>query len=568
MRTYPSDTLKRALKQTADPRYFEWRGVLRNTVKKYLPIAAGILLAGLPLAAFSYWFNGSIEQKVSFETQSNASRTMAVINSRLTRASAALNDLAARGITTCSPEHIDALRKTAFVTSPLKELSIIGADGKTACTDTGLQLAQPLVVGSPYQTKVPNITLDVLHLADVDQNMVRLRRRLPEGSSIAALVPADVFIPIAAKDSAVGASHVRVTGPDGAAIANINSKVIADALPDDLYSIRVESETFGLRATGSNTRSQIVSKNPEVRTSGYLISIGIGAAILGLMAFFMRKLQRSDPTAEFSAALKRGEFVPFYQPIIDIVSGKLVGAEVLVRWRKPDGKIVPPGAFIHLMEQNGLITELTHHLMRQSCIDIGPSYSLRPHLRVSFNLTAEQCENDATVGEIKSIFAKGPIKFSQIVLELTERQEPKSFSKTRQVIASLQVLGCKVGLDDVGTGHSGLSSILKLGVDIIKIDKMFVDSMDDDRNSAAIIGTLVDLARKLGMDIVAEGVERFEQVTELRRRGIRMAQGFVFAPALPAQAFLQLVDAITPQQEAAAERPVQLQAGILRAVSA
>ena len=97
---------------------------------------------------------------------------------------------------------------------------------------------------------------------------------------------------------------------------------------------------------------------------------------------------------------------------------------------------------------------------------------------------------------------------------------------------------------------------------------MFVDSMDDDRNSAAIIGTLVDLARKLGMDIVAEGVERFEQVTELRRRGIRMAQGFVFAPALPAQAFLQLVDAITPQQEAAAERPVQLQAGILRAVSA
>jgi sensor c-di-GMP phosphodiesterase-like protein len=541
---------------------------LRTKVKKYLPIAAGILLAGLPLAAFSYWFDGSIEQKVRFETQLNSSRTMAVINSRLTRASAALNDLAARGITTCSSEHIEALRKTAFVTSPLKELSIVGADGKTMCNDTGLQLAPPLVVGTPYQTKVPNITLDVLHLTDVDQNMVRLRRRLPDGGSIAALVPADVFIPIAAKDAAVGNSHVRVTGADGAAIANINSKVIADAQPDDLYSTTSESESFGLRATVSNTRSQVASKNPEVRIGGFLVCGAIGVAILGMMAFFMRWQQRNDPTAEFAAALQRGEFVPYYQPIIDIVSGKLIGAEVLVRWRKPDGKMVSPGAFIHIMEQNGLIRDLTHHLMRQSCIDIGPSYALRPHLRVSFNLTAEQFENDATVGEIKSIFAKGPLKFSQIVLELTERQEPKSFSKTRQVIASLQVLGCKVSLDDVGTGHSGLSSILKLGVDIIKIDKMFVDSMDDDRNSAAIIGTLVDLARKLGMDIVAEGVERFEQVTELRRRGIRMAQGFVFAPALPAQAFLQLVDAITPQQEVAAERPSQLQAGILRAVSA
>ncbi len=540
---------------------------MRTPVKKYLPIAAGILLAGLPLAAFSLWLDGNIEQKVRFETQLNADRTMTMINGRLTRVAAALNDLAARGITTCSPEHIEALRKTAFVTSAIKELSIIGTDGKQSCNDTGLQLAPPQMVGSAYQTKLPNIMLDVLHLPDVNQNMVRLRRRLTEGGSVAGLVAADMFVPIAA-NVAAGNSNVRVTGPDGAAIANVNGKVIAEARPDDLFSTMAESEGFGLRVSVSNTRSQMASKNSEVRTVGFVSSTIFGIFILGFMAFLMRKSQRGDPSTEFAVALSRGEFVPFYQPIIDIVTGKLIGAEVLVRWRKPDGKIVMPGSFIHVMEQNGLIRDLTHHLMRQSCIDIGPSYACRPHLRVSFNLTAEQFEDEATVGEIRSIFAKSPLKFSQIVLELTERQEPKSFSKTRQVIASLQVLGCKVGLDDVGTGHSGLSSILKLGVDIIKIDKMFVDSMDDDRNSATIIGTLVDLARKLGMDIVAEGVERFEQVTELRRRGIRMAQGFVFAPALPAQAFLQLVDAITPQQEAAAVQPSQLQAGILRAMSA
>jgi hypothetical protein len=277
----------------------------------------------------------------------------------------------------------------------------------------------------------------------------------------------------------------------------------------------------------------------------------------------MRRQQQhsKEPAAEFVTALENGEFVPFYQPIIDIVSGKLIGAEVLVRWRKPDGSLVSPGGFIHIIEQNGLIGDLSRHLMRQACLDLGQAYGARPHLRVSFNLTAEQFETEDVVAEVRSIFSRSPMKLSQIVLELTERQEPKSFDKTRQVIASLQVLGCKVALDDVGTGHSGLSSILKLGVDIIKIDKMFVDSMDDDRNSATIIGTLVDLGRKLGMDIVAEGVERFEQVVELRRRGIRAAQGFVFAPALPVAAFLQLVEAATPQA-VGSDRPAEIPAAI------
>jgi len=205
-----------------------------------------------------------------------------------------------------------------------------------------------------------------------------------------------------------------------------------------------------------------------------------------------------------------------------------------------------PGTFIPQMEQSGLVVELSFRLMRQALIDLGEVYSRAPQLRVSFNLTADQFADESTVAEVRSIFLRSPIKMSQVVLELTERQEPADFNKTRQVIASLQVLGCKVALDDVGTGHSGLSSILKLGVDIIKIDKMFVDSMDDDRNSAAIIATLVELARKLGMDTVAEGVEHFEQVVELRRRGIRSAQGFIFAPALPVGAYVQLVDSLNP----------------------
>ncbi len=114
------------------------------------------------------------------------------------------------------------------------------------------------------------------------------------------------------------------------------------------------------------------------------------------------------------------------------------------------------------------------------------------------------------------------------------------------MIATLQGLGVRMAIDDVGTGHSGLSYILKLGVDIIKIDKMFVDAIGIDRSSTTIIETLIDLADNMRMEVVAEGVETFEQVICLRERGIRAAQGFIFAPALPASSFLQLIEAIDP----------------------
>src|SRR5262249_12444956 len=137
-----------------------------------------------------------------------------------------------------------------------------------------------------------------------------------------------------------------------------------------------------------------------------------------------------------------------------------------------------------------------------------------------------------------STFENSRVRFDQIVLEVTERQPLESLTGTRRIIAALQDIGVKIAIDDVGTGHSGLSYMLKLGVDIIKIDKMFIDAVGTDRNSAKIIETLIDLAHNMRMEVVAEGVETFEQVVFLRELGIRSAQGYVFSPPLPATSFL------------------------------
>jgi EAL domain-containing protein (putative c-di-GMP-specific phosphodiesterase class I) len=134
---------------------------------------------------------------------------------------------------------------------------------------------------------------------------------------------------------------------------------------------------------------------------------------------------------------------------------------------------------------------------------------------------------------------------------VTERHPLNNLTETRRVIAALQGLGVRIAIDDVGTGHSGLSYMLKLGVDIIKIDKVFIDSIGTDRNSNTIIETLIDLAQNMRMDIIAEGVETYEQVVALRELGIRSAQGFVFAPPLPGSSFLELVEAIDPVRPAA-----------------
>jgi sensor c-di-GMP phosphodiesterase-like protein len=202
--------------------------------------------------------------------------------------------------------------------------------------------------------------------------------------------------------------------------------------------------------------------------------------------------------------------------------------------------------FIPFLETTDLILDMTRSIMRQVSDEVGPLLEYRSNMYVAFNIAPRHLSGDVLIDDIGSIFVGGPISTSQIVLEITERYEIDDLATTRNLIAALQGLGCRIAIDDVGTGHNGLSYILKLGVDIIKIDKMFVDAIRTEAHSQAIVETLVDLARNLRMQIVAEGVEHFEQVIYLRDHGISSAQGFVFSPPLPGSAFIQLIEAIDP----------------------
>ena len=516
--------------------------VLRAFTRRNLvAIAVGVLLAGAPLVVLDFWLNRLIERQGQAEITAAARRAVALVNSRLQQVIEALDNLAAQGVNSCRPAAIDAMRQAAFSAMPVKEVALVDPDGQTQCTHLGLPLGQRNLTASVPLVGAEGYTIDVMQIAN-GQQMVRLRRKVGAGpNEIAALVPAPLFLPQVSMEGNSFSAYASIATRDGTVIGVTGERPKGAG---GRFTVKVPSEKFGFEAEIVAPRELLPAEHAGLQWLG-LFSAGVIAILLAFAALTIRRAP-GNPVADIERALAAGEFVPYYQPIVDIRSGQLLGAEVLVRWRKPDGSLVLPGAFIPLAESSGLIREMTRDLMRRVCVEAGSAIGCRPALKISFNFAGQLFSDESIVKDVRKIFSGSPIKLSQVVLELTERDPIENFTETRQVIAALQGLGVRIAIDDVGTGHSGLSYMLKLGVDIIKIDKMFVDAIGTDRNSTTIVETLVDLAHNMRMDVVAEGVETFEQVMHLRELGIRSAQGYVFAPPLPGSSFLQLVEAIDP----------------------
>jgi len=509
--------------------------------KNLLAVVAGVVLAAAPLIAFNVWLNSLIERQGQEETDTSARRAVALAESRIAQTVHALDALTAVGVDSCRPEDLTLLRQAAFATAPIKEASLLGPGSTMLCSDLGLPPGERKVLSSEPLYGMDNYTLDVIQLGKGDR-MVRLRRKTESGrNELAALVPAFLFLPQVSTNGRTFSAHARIATHNAALIG-----VAGEEHGADVFTARLASEKYGFQTEISLPRVQVLAQHADMQRLGLFATSTLALFLISFALLLPRRRATSNPVAEIERALDAGEFVPYYQPIVDIRSGQLRGAEVLVRWRKPDGSLVLPANFIPLAESSGLILDMTRDLMRRVCAEAGVAIGRRPALKISFNFAGKLFADEGIVKVVRQIFAASPIQLSQVVLEVTERDPIENLTETRRIIAALQGIGVRIAIDDVGTGHSGLSYMLKLGVDIIKIDKMFVDAIGTDRNSTTIVETLVDLAHNMRMDVVAEGVENFEQVMHLRELGIRSAQGYVFAPPLPGSAFLQLVESLDP----------------------
>ncbi len=265
----------------------------------------------------------------------------------------------------------------------------------------------------------------------------------------------------------------------------------------------------------------------------------------GFLFMVLQYVRRTAiPAIDLERAIALGELQAYYQPVINLSTGKLLGCEVLVRWIKRNGKVIPPSEFIDYAEASGFAIPMTIHLMQLVRDELSELAAEMPDMKISINLFEGHFRDNSIVEDVQAIFGGSPIKFRQLVFEITERRPFSNTVQALSVIAGLHAIGARLALDDVGTGHSNLAYMQTLGVDVIKIDHVFVDMVKQESQQVPVLNGLIAMAHDLDAEIVAEGVETEIQALYLRDHGVTQAQGFLFAPPLKTESFLTLARAL------------------------
>ena len=253
-------------------------------------------------------------------------------------------------------------------------------------------------------------------------------------------------------------------------------------------------------------------------------------------------LERLLLEAQLRGALQRNELELHYQPKVDLASNRITGAEALLRWRHPELGMVPPGRFIPIAEECGLIVEIGEWVVHTACAQMAQwRDSLGLQVKVAVNVARHGLVSGALAAVVQDAMACHSIGPSQLVLELTESMLMDRVETTAAKLHELRALGAELSIDNFGTGYSSMNYLKQFPVQELKIDRSFINGTPEDRTDSAIVRALIVLAHSLDMRVVAEGVEREVQRAALLTLGCDIYQGFLCSPAVPAAAYAQQV---------------------------
>lgn len=239
--------------------------------------------------------------------------------------------------------------------------------------------------------------------------------------------------------------------------------------------------------------------------------------------------------------LEREEFVLFYQPQMELASGRIIGVETLVRWQLSDGTHVEPGVFMGVAEETRLILPIGDWTLRRACRQAAEwQRSGLPPKRIAVNLSAYQFQRQDLLELIRSALDESGLAPEHLEVEITETTAMYDVEATSRILHNIKSLGVRVSMDDFGTGHSSLNHLRRFPLDMIKIDQTFVRDIHEGSSSAAIIEAIIAMAHALGLRVLAEGVETEEQREFLARRGCEEIQGFLISRPVPADAVTRM----------------------------
>jgi diguanylate cyclase (GGDEF)-like protein len=250
-----------------------------------------------------------------------------------------------------------------------------------------------------------------------------------------------------------------------------------------------------------------------------------------------RVSRRLSTETNLRRALERGEFSVHYQPLMNLSSGRIDGAEALLRWPQQDDRLVSPVEFIPIAEETGLIVPLGEWVLLEACAQAQAWQALHPGLRIAVNLSARQFRQKNLIGMIEQVLGESRLHPSLLELELTEGMLMHNVEEATHILARLDEIGVRLAIDDFGTGYSSLSYLKRFPIHTLKIDRSFVRDISTDPDDAAIVTAIVAMARSLNLRVTAEGVETEEQAAFLRSLTCDQAQGFHFGRPMPSAEF-------------------------------